>query len=144
MVIRAPTTESEQEAYYAFRWKILREPWNQPPGSEKDEFEGEAFHQAAWDDEGKIIGVGRLHRLAGNRGQVRFMAVDPAHRNRGVGRVILQELEGKAIESGILEITLNAREDAVPFYRHHGYQVLKPSHALFGVIPHFEMHKRLG
>ena len=125
MVIRTPATESEREAYYAFRWKILREPWNQPPGSEKDELEGEAFHLAAWDDEGKIMGVGRLHRVAGNRGQVRYMAVDRRIASHGVGRAILQELEAKAIESGILEITLNAREDAVQFYRHNGYQVLK-------------------
>ena len=142
MVIRFPATESEFEAYYAFRWRILREPWNQPPGSEKDELEGEAIHLAAWDDDGKIIGVGRLNRVVGNQGQIRYMAVDPEHRSHGVGRAILQELEVKAIESGILEITLNAREDAVQFYRHNGYQVLRPSHTLFGVIPHFEMRKR--
>ena len=143
MVIRFPATESEFEAYYAFRWRILREPWNQPPGSEKDEFEGEAIHLAAWNDDGKIIGVGRLNRVVGNQGQIRYMAVDPEHRSHGVGRAILQELEIKAIESGILEITLNAREDAVLFYRHNGYQVLKPSQTLFGVIPHFELRKRL-
>ena len=143
MVIRFPATESEFEAYYAFRWRILRAPWNQPPGSEKDEFEGEAIHLAAWDDEGKIVGVGRLHRVVGNQGQIRYMAVEPAHRSHGVGRAILQELEVTAIEFGILEITLNAREDAVQFYRHNGYQVLRPSHTLFGVIPHFELRKRL-
>ena len=143
MVIRFPATESEVEAYYAFRWRILRGPWNQPPGSEKDELEGEAIHLAAWNDDGEIIGVGRLNRVVGNQGQIRYMAVDPAHRTHGIGRAILQELELKAIESGILEITLNAREDAVQFYRHNGYQVLKPSHTLFGVIPHFEMRKRL-
>jgi GNAT superfamily N-acetyltransferase len=143
MVIRFPATESEFEAYYAFRWSILRGPWNQPPGSEKDELEGEAIHLAAWNDDGKIIGVGRLNRVVGNQGQIRYMAVDPAHRSHGVGRAILQELEVKAIESGILEITLNAREDAVRFYQHNGYQILRPSHTLFGVIPHFELRKRL-
>jgi len=142
MMIRFPATESEFEAYYLLRWKVLREPWNQPPGSEKDEFDGEAIHLAAWDDDGKIIGVGRLHRVSGMHGQVRYMAVHPMHQGHGVGRAILQELELKAIEAGILEITLNAREDAVQFYRHNGYQVLRPSHILFGVIPHFEMQKR--
>jgi GNAT superfamily N-acetyltransferase len=143
MFIRSPATESEFEAYYALRWKILREPWNQPPGSEKDEFEGEAIHLAAWDDQGTIIGVGRLHRVVHNYGQIRYMAVDPVQRGQGVGRAILQELEVKAIELGILEITLYAREDAVRFYRENGYQVLRASHTLFGVIPHFEMRKRL-
>lgn len=143
MVIRPPTTESEFETYYALRWRILREPWNQPPGSEKDEFEGEAIHLAAWDDRGKIIGVGRVHRVVENQGQIRYMAVDPAQRGQGVGKALLQELEERAIELGILEITLHAREDSVRFYRENGYQVLRASHTLFGVVPHFELRKRL-
>jgi GNAT superfamily N-acetyltransferase len=142
MVIRSPVNECEFEAYYALRWRILREPWHQPPGSEKDEFEGEAMHLAAWNDDGKMIGVGRLHRVVGNHGQVRYMAVDPACQGHGIGRALLEELELKAIETGILEITLNAREDAIRFYQRNGYQVLRPSHTLFGVIPHFEMYKR--
>jgi GNAT superfamily N-acetyltransferase len=143
MVIRPPATESEFEAYYAFRWKILREPWNQPAGSEKDEFEDEAIHLAAWDDDGRLIGIGRLHRAVENCGQVRYMAVDPERRSHGVGQAILRELEVRAIESGMQEIKLNSRQDAVRFYQKNGYQVLRPSHTLFGAIPHFEMWKQL-
>ncbi len=143
MVIRPPATEPEFVTYYAFRWQILREPWNQPPGSEKDEFESRAIHLAAWDDAGRLIGIGRLHRVAENYGQVRYMAVEPTLQTRGVGTAILRELEVRAIESGIQEIRLNSRQDAVPFYQKNGYQILKPSHTLFGTIPHFEMWKRL-
>jgi GNAT superfamily N-acetyltransferase len=117
MLIRPPVTASECEAYYAFRWKILREPWNQPLGSERDDFEGEAIHLAAW--------------------------VDPTRRSHGVGKAILQELESRALELGMQEINLNSRQDAVPFYQKNGYQVLRPAHTLFGTIPHFEMWKRL-
>ena len=28
---------------------------NQPPGSEKDELDGEAIHLAAWNEDGKIM-----------------------------------------------------------------------------------------
>jgi GNAT superfamily N-acetyltransferase len=143
MLTRTPVTESEFEAYYALRWRILRAPWNQPPGSEKDEFEGEAIHLAAWDDTGRLVGVGRLHRVVGNTGQIRYMAVDPEQRSHGVGRAILSELEGRAMKSGIEEINLNSRRDAVPFYEKNGYQVLRPARTLFGAIPHFEMWKRL-
>lgn len=143
MLIRPPATESELEAYYAFRWKILREPWNQPPGSEKDQFESEAIHLAAWDNTGKLIGIGRLHRIVENCGQIRYMAVDPMQRSHGVGKAILRELEVSAIQTGIQEIRLNSRQDAVRFYQKNGYQVLSPSHTLFGAIPHFEMWKRL-
>jgi GNAT superfamily N-acetyltransferase len=144
MLIRPPVTESEFEAYYAFRWKLLREPWNQPLGSERDELEGEAIHLAAWDDAGHLIGVGRLHRVTESNGQVRYMAVDQTRRSHGVGKAILHELEARAIALGIQEIILNSRQDAVPFYQKNGYQVLRPAHTLFGTIPHFEMWKRLG
>jgi GNAT superfamily N-acetyltransferase len=143
MLIRPPVTASEFEAYYTFRWKILREPWNQPLGSERDDFEGEAIHLAAWDDAGHLLGIGRLHRVAENRGQVRYMAVDPTRRSHGVGKAILQGLEARAIELGMQEINLNSRQDAVPFYQKNGYQVLRPAQTLFGTIPHFEMWKRL-
>lgn len=143
MLIRSPATEAEFEAYYALRWKLLREPWNQPPGSERDEFEGRSIHLAAWDDDGNMLGIGRLHSFAPNRGQVRYMAVQPSHRSRGIGKALLEELEVRAIESGILDIIVNSREDAVPFYQRNGYKVLRPAHTLFGAIRHFEMGKRL-
>jgi GNAT superfamily N-acetyltransferase len=71
------------------------------------------------------------------------MAVEPAARGQGVGRAILQELECRAVQSGLLEIILNAREDAVRFYRQNGYEITRSTYALFGAIPHFEMRKRL-
>ena len=143
MFIRPPATASEFEAYYALRWRILREPWGQPLGSEKDEFEDRAIHLAAWNDAGKLIGVGRVHRVVGNCGQIRYMAVDPKQRTHGIGKAILRELEVRAVATGMQEIKLNSRQDAVPFYEKNGYQVLRPAHTLFWVIPHFEMWKRL-
>lgn len=143
MLIRPPATASEFEAYYTMRWKILREPWDQPPGSEKDEFEGEAIHLGAWTDAGKLLGVGRLHSVAGTCGQIRYMAVDRTQRSQGVGQAILRELENQALGSGLEEIRLNSRQDAVPFYEKNGYQVLRPSHILYGAVPHFEMRKQL-
>lgn len=143
MLIRSPATEAEFEAYYRLRWKILREPWNQPEGSEKDNRETEALHLAAWDDSGALLGVGRLHRVTARSGQIRFMAIEPAQRGQGIGTAILQELENIAIRSGFEEVILNAREEAVSFYRANGYEVVRSSHKLFGVIPHFEMRKRI-
>ena len=143
MLIRSPATDSEFEVYYRLRWKILREPWNQPPGSERDDREADALHLAVWNDSGTLIGVGRLHRLSANAGQIRYMAVDPSQRGHGVGAAILRELENLAARSGFDEVMLNAREEAVSFYKSNGYVVVQPSHSLFGVIPHFEMRKRV-
>jgi predicted GNAT family N-acyltransferase len=143
VLIRSPATDSELEVYYRLRWRILREPWNQPPGSEKDDREADALHLAAWNDSGTLVGVGRLHRLAANTGQIRYMAVDPSQRGRGVGAAILRELENLAARSGFDELMLNAREEAVSFYESHGYVIVRPSHSLFGLIPHSEMRKRI-
>ena len=143
MLIRPPATEHEFEAYYRLRWKILREPWNQPPGSEKDNREAEALHLAAWSDSGTLMGVGRLHPVTARSGQIRYMAVDPSQRGHGIGTAILQELENLAARSGLEEVMLNAREEAVSFYQTNGYAVVRQSHCLFGVIPHFEMRKRI-
>ena len=104
---------------------------------------GEAIHLAAWDDSGKPLAVGRLHRIVGNKGQIRYMAVEPAARGRGIGKALLQELELRAIDEGIVEIFLNAREEAARFYNQAGYEILGQAHFLFGVIPHFKMRKRL-
>jgi predicted GNAT family N-acyltransferase len=143
MLVRPPTSTSEFETYYELRWRVLREPWNQPRGSEKDDLEREAIHMAAWNDGGKMMGIGRLHRLGKNCGQLRYMAVDPAERSHGVGKAILLQLEAQALELGIEEIMLKSRQDAVSFYKKYGYNVLGPAHTLFGEIPHFEMRKRL-
>jgi predicted GNAT family N-acyltransferase len=143
VLIRAPATEHEFEAYYRLRWRILREPWNQPPGSEKDDRETEALHLAAWSDSGTLMGVGRLHPVNARAGQIRYMAVDPSQRGQGIGTAVLQELEKLAARAGLEELMLNAREEAVSFYQAHGYEVVRHSHCLFGVIPHMEMRKRI-
>ena len=37
MIIRSPSQTSEYNAYYSLRWQVLRAPWKQAKGSEKDE-----------------------------------------------------------------------------------------------------------
>lgn len=51
--LRIPTTEAEFNAYYQFRWEMLRKPFNHPLGSEKDGYDLTAHHQMVVDE--KII-----------------------------------------------------------------------------------------
>jgi len=139
--IREPRTEEEMEAYYRLRWKILRKPWNQPYGSEKDDMEENAFHIIALMN-GNIIGVARLHFNYPQEAQIRYMAVDERYRNIGIGSRMLKKLEEKARRRGVEKIILDARENAVEFYRKNGYRVVRPSKILFGEIKHFLMEKK--
>jgi predicted GNAT family N-acyltransferase len=140
--IKEPKTAEELEKYYELRWRVLREPWSQPPGSEKDDLEGRATHIVA-SMRGKIIGVGRIHFNSDVEAQIRYMAVETRYRNIGVGSMILKRLEDIAREKGARIIVLNAREEAVKFYRKHGYEVVGDAGTLFDSIRHWRMSKNL-
>ena len=75
MIIKEPKTKEEFEQYYDLRWKILRQPWNQPRGSEKDEKENESIHIMLIHND-KVIGCGRGHFNSPTEAQIRYMAVE--------------------------------------------------------------------
>ncbi len=93
--MRAPRPP-EWDAYYDLRWRVLRAPWDQPRGSERDPLDADACHRLAVTAGGAVIGCGRLHRDpdAPAWGVLRYMAVDPAWRE--VDRLLFRSL-GRAI-----------------------------------------------
>lgn len=140
MDIREPESGRDFDRYYDLRWRVLREPWNQPRGSEKDDADDSSIHIMACVD-GDVAGVGRLHFNSEEEAQIRYMAVDERYRGNGVGTAIVRELEKRAVEKGARYIVLNARENAVGFYRKNGYEVIERTYTLFGSINHFKMRK---
>lgn len=143
MRILAPVTEEDYSLYFDLRWRILRAPWGQPRGSERDALEDQCWHRMACLDDRIPIGVARLQRNSPEQGQIRYMAVEPAWRGRGVGRALARELELQARILNMREIVLDAREQSVAFYERLGYEIVGPSHTLFGTIRHAAMRKRL-
>ena len=143
ITIKQPETEKDFEAHYDLRWRVLREPWQQPRGSEKDELEKESFHIMACDKNHKLIGVGRLHFNSETEAQVRYMAVTPKYTKTGIGSLILKALEEKAKQKQCNTIVLGARENAVSFYKKNGYDLLEKSHLLFDSIQHYGMNKAI-
>ncbi len=138
--IGAPQTEEEFAAYYALRYEVLRKPWGAPDGTEKDKFEDDAIHAAAY-VYSQLAGVGRLHQINEREGKIRYMAVRDGYTGRGVGREILHYLEDLGYAYGVRVITLNARENAVSFYERHGYEILGEGPLLWGEIRHLRMRK---
>jgi thioesterase domain-containing protein len=145
---KTPTTCREFEAYYQFRWQLLRKAWSQPKGSEQDELEGQAHHrmilgEVEVDGELPVLAVGRLHKTHQHQAQIRFMAVANDQQGQGLGRRIVEALEQEASRQGVKTITLKARENAVHFYQRLGYVNQGLSHTLYGVIKHFTLVKTL-
>ena len=141
--IRPPGSEAEFSAYYQLRYEILRAPWGQPEGSERDELEPVAHHLMALGTDGHVCAVGRLHLVDAEVGQIRYMAVQPEYRGRGLGSRMLKALEDCARLLDCRTIRLNARESVVGFYLIHGYADQGPGPTMFGVIHHRALAKNL-
>jgi len=124
------------------RYEILRKPWNKPKDTATDELESQSVN-AYIEEQGKIIACGRLQDNGGGTGQVRYMAVAEGQQGKGLGKLILNRLEEEALSMGIRTIELQARENAVEFYKAKGYTIKEPSFKLWDIIQHYLMTKNL-
>ncbi len=141
MEVRSPQNKAEWTAYYDLRFRVLREPWNQIRGSERDSHEEDGEHFAVFNAH-LIIAVGRLDQLDSSTGQVRFMAVMPSFQGKQIGRLLMDAIMKRCEEKKLPVVILHAREIAIPFYERLGFQLVEKSHLLFGEIQHFLMEKR--
>ncbi len=139
----APQTKAQFLQYYQLRWQVLRAPWQQEQGSEKDELEDQSIHRMLVNENQQALGVGRLHFTEQNHAQIRYMAVCDKSQGLGLGQKLVEALEYEAIKRGAITISLNAREQATNFYQRLGYQLHEFSHLLYDEIKHFVMCKEL-
>ena len=139
--IRSPGTDLEWENYYNLRYRILRQPWGQQKGSERNEGDATGIHLALFEYD-SIKAIARLDISGVDEGQVRFVAVEINNQGKGFGRRIMKEAESISISRGDTQMILHAREVAVDFYKNQGYQILEKSHLLFERIQHYLMQKR--
>lgn len=143
MRIVAPSNDAEFALYFDLRWRVLRAPWQQPRGSERDNLEDRSWHFMACADDGTPIGVARLHLNSAEQAQIRYMAVEPSRRNNGVGSALMAAMEIRARQLEVQEVMLHARKDSVPFYARLGYEVVGRGPVLFDSIDHSIMRKHL-
>jgi len=72
--------------------------------------------------EDKPVGVG----MAQVSGEILLCYVQPESFRRGVGRALMQDLEGWSRIRGVQHVHLNSTRTAEAFYRHLGYQQAAP------------------
>ena len=142
MICRSPQTEVEWQEYYDLRFRILREPWHQPRGSERNEGDATGIHLALYSAK-KVCAIARLDLVNEQQGQTRFVAVENGYQGSGLGKKIMKAAEFKARELGCSEMILHARTTALDFYKRLGYNDQGASYLLFDVIQHHLMSKQL-
>ena len=140
--IKSPENKEEWDSYLLFRWEVLRKPLGMSKDSLADSIEDESFHLMGIDEEKNVIASGRVHFNSKNEAQIRYMAVDENFKRKGVGTEIVKELENYATSKGIVNMILNARENAISFYLSLGYEEVGPYQSDTG-IPHKTMKKSL-
>ena len=138
MLIKSPSTKQEFASYYQFRWEQLRKPLGLSLGSERDQKEDHAHHCMAVDNDGSLVGVGRIHTTPQQDMQIRYMAVDARYQNQGIGSSILSFLLSFAVDQRVPRCWLNARSEACQFYEKAGFEILGPVKSELD-IPHFRM-----
>jgi len=138
-----PKTDAEFEAYFQFRWANLRQPWNFPLGSEKDEYEQVAEHRMITNHNGEIVACGRVHLNTAEEAQIRHIAVHPDHHRKGLGQMILGALENVAKELGAERAVTNSREISIEFFNACGFSVEREAPNELGMLKRQQMVKKL-
>lgn len=139
----APETDLQFASLFSLRHRVLRAPWNQPVGSERDDHELTSVHAIITDENGVCIATGRLQFNSETEGQIRFMAVAPEFQGKQLGKMILDYLEREAKAQMRNRIVLQARENALGFYERLGYTIEEKTFLLFDAVQHYRMSKEL-
>ncbi len=124
------------------RYVVLRKPWNKPRETATDDLELSSINAYIEQDK-EVIACGRLQDNGNGLGQIRYMAVNPNYQGKGLGKLIVAKLEEEAKRIGLKTIELQARENALEFYKSQGYIVKEISFKLWDIIQHYLMIKEL-
>jgi predicted GNAT family N-acyltransferase len=139
--------QTSAEAIRPLRHAVLRAGL----GPEAAVFDGDdeptTRHIGAFNRDGQLVGcatiVRRLwhHELAW---QLRGMAIDGELRGRGIGRLLLVQIERIVLEDGFSStLWCNARTPAVGFYSAMGWKKIGDEFHIETAGPHFRMLKKL-
>jgi N-acetylglutamate synthase-like GNAT family acetyltransferase len=92
---------------------------------------------------GIVIGTGRASFNSATEAQIRSMAIEENYQGKGIGSLIVSELEKRVARLGVKTIMIDSRDIAEKFYEKHGYKATSESYVLLDKIPHTRMKKNL-
>ena len=140
--VKMTNDEQTIERIIDLRYLVLRQPWDKPRETATDDLEYTSVN-AYIEENGIVIACGRLQDNGNGVGQIRYMAVHPDFRGNGFGKLILSKLEEEGRRSGMRAIELQARENALEFYKGQNYKIKETSFKLWDLIQHYLMVKEL-
>jgi N-acetylglutamate synthase-like GNAT family acetyltransferase len=141
--IKTPTTHDDFKSYYALRYKVLREPWGHPKGTEKDDYEPISEHFMAVNEKSEVVGVVKLYEKNEKVGHISHLAVVQEHQHKGIGRLLLETVEQRACARGFHTIGTMARVTATLYFQKYGFRIVGIPTPHLGTIHLVWMEKTL-
>ncbi len=142
LIIQRPLSKEDYSFMYDLRWRVLRKPWNQPRGSEKDDLENDSYPFIVILNN-KIVATARFHKNSEKEGQIRYIAVEKEYRKKRIATKLIRYIEGFAISLGVSSIMLNARKTAKELFTKLDYVIIGEGPLLFDEIEHYVMCKKV-
>jgi predicted GNAT family N-acyltransferase len=123
------------------RYRLLRAPLGLTFTPEQLKAESGELHFGILEEE-SLIACAVVVPLSIRQTKLRQMVVDSAFQKRGIGSRLIHGIERELRGRGFIEVELNAREAAVPFYQRLGYEIEGDSFIEVS-IPHFKMKRSI-
>ena len=121
-----PFRSADRDAVIAL-WEVcgLTRPWNDP-GRDIERKQGLQPDLFLVGSDGEALVATVMAGYEGHRGWVNYLGVDPHHRRKGYGRVMMHAAEEALAGVGAPKVNLQVRggnDEAVAFYRSLGYEI---------------------
>jgi predicted N-acetyltransferase YhbS len=134
-------TDARYPEELELRFRVLREPLGHGRSSVAFPFERDSLHLLAV-QEGRVVGCVLFHPEGPCVGRLFQMAVAAEQQRTGLGSRLVRRREDEVRRRGFEEVTMHARQSAVPFYERLGYEIEGAPFEEVGV-PHRHMRRRV-
>ncbi|MFB6269154.1 MAG: GNAT family N-acetyltransferase [Halobacterium sp.] len=139
MPVERADTDARYEDALRVRYAVFVEEQGVPEELEVDDYEDEALHFVAYDEDGDPVGAARLREYEDGVGKVERVAVLESRRGEGWGDALMDAVEAAAGER-FDELYLHAQLPAAGFYDRRDYEREGDEFEEAG-IPHVAMRK---
>ena len=120
VIVKQATSDSDIEGLHALRMEVFVKEQGVPQSQEVDSLDALAYHTIAV-VENDIVGTGRLLMLPDTNALIGRMAVRAGLRRIGIGKNLLEYLEGAAAVMGATTVIVHAQTYVTQFYLQNGY-----------------------
>lgn len=124
---------AEQEAAFALRHRVFVDEQAVPVDLERDGLDGEAMHAVVLAPDGTALATGRI-LVRGEVAKYQRIAVARDLRGHGLGRLVMDALDGLARASGCRTARLSSQVDAIGFYERLGFEARGETYLEAGIL----------